>query len=49
MEGIEIFKEILIDVRIYRVNLGICDLKDSAIADLSLVGIFLNVHMDLTG
>lgn len=49
MEGIDIFKEVLIEAKVYRVNLGICDLKDTPIADLSLVGIFLQVNMNLTG
>jgi hypothetical protein len=32
MEGIEIFKEVVIDLKIYRVNLAICDAQEQAVA-----------------
>lgn len=49
MEGIEIFKEVVIDVKIYRLNLAIRDTQEAVVAEFGLLGVSLNVHMDLTG
>jgi hypothetical protein len=32
MEGIEIFKEVLIDVKVYRINLAIRDVQEITVA-----------------
>jgi hypothetical protein len=49
MEGIEIFKEVVIDVKVYRLNLAIRDAEEAVVAEFGLLGVSLNVDMDLTG
>lgn len=49
MEGIEIFKKVEIDIKIYRANFKVCDINDVSVADFAVVGISIGLHMDLTG
>ncbi len=49
MQGIQIFKKVQIDVKIYRANFKVCDINDISIADFAVVGISIGLHMDLTG
>ena len=49
MEGIEIFKEVFIDAKIYRINMSICDNHETPIAEFAILGLILAVNMDLSG